>query len=351
MKILSKYLFIIVLSAIQIDCKDDPIKVNDIISDTTSHNYSWQTFKWGEYGSSSVYDVAIINDSNIIAVGEFYYKDSINNTTSFNNMLIWNGRTWLSDKILYQYLGNKYLARLTSIFAFSSNDLWVGSNQPMHWNGSIWEQFDIPSSVFSGYINKIWGTSSSNLYIVGSNGAIAHYNGSEWQKLESGVTMDLHDIFGATDKKSGEMQILAVGSSNSPFSHSLLHLQGNVVKALPTTPISYELKGVWFSSNQHYYLVGDGLYEKTSISESYWRNIPGSITNYHLSAIDGNSTNDLFVVGAFGEVLHFNGQNWLSFRNITSLVNGSYGCVAMNNRLVVIGGYDSQTAVLQIGTR
>ncbi len=44
--------------------------------DTTSHNFSWQTFEFGgEGGSSTFYDVAIIDENDIWAVGEIYTAD------------------------------------------------------------------------------------------------------------------------------------------------------------------------------------------------------------------------------------------------------------------------------------
>jgi len=41
--------------------------------DTTSHDFSWQTFEFGgQGGSSSFYDVAIVDENDIWAVGEIY---------------------------------------------------------------------------------------------------------------------------------------------------------------------------------------------------------------------------------------------------------------------------------------
>lgn len=48
--------------------------------DTTSHNFSYQTFEFGEPltgNSSRLYDVAIIDENNIWAVGEIYVNDSL----------------------------------------------------------------------------------------------------------------------------------------------------------------------------------------------------------------------------------------------------------------------------------
>ncbi len=53
--------------------------LNVTTMDTTSHNFTWQTFTFGDrnYGSSTLYDVAIIDENNIWAVGEIYLLDTL----------------------------------------------------------------------------------------------------------------------------------------------------------------------------------------------------------------------------------------------------------------------------------
>ncbi len=60
--------------------------------DTTSHNFTWQTFTFGEHSTSTLYDVAIIDENNIWAVGEIYMNDSLGNPDPiFITLLQWNG--------------------------------------------------------------------------------------------------------------------------------------------------------------------------------------------------------------------------------------------------------------------
>ena len=44
-------------------------KLNITTLDTTSHNFTCQTFEFGQHSSSALYDVAIIDENNIWAVG------------------------------------------------------------------------------------------------------------------------------------------------------------------------------------------------------------------------------------------------------------------------------------------
>ena len=60
-------------------------------------------------------------------------------------------------------------------------------------------ELPIPDILIGWEINKLWGSSSNDLYAVGNEGNIAHCNGSKWTKIESGTTVDLLDVSGHTD--------------------------------------------------------------------------------------------------------------------------------------------------------
>jgi hypothetical protein len=341
------FFIIFLFSFLQMNCKKDPITPSaDDKPDTTSHNFTWQTFTWGGGGSSSIQDVAIINDTNIWAVGEIQLPDSTYNAAH------WNGKRWELISIPTEMFGGFIgCYRLNTIIAFNNNDIWTFSiaGSYSHWDGIKWTTKFV--SERSGGGTKYWGTSSSNLYLVGTNGSITHYNGNSWEKIESGTTLDLHDIYGATDSKTGEQQILVVGSSNIPFDRVILQIQGNSVTKLSTTPIEYELRSVWFLPNQHYYVVGDGIFEKNSIGESNWRINSLDITPFATTAVSGNGLNDVFVVGAFGECLHWNGVTWKSYRDKTKIEDSALGALGVKGNLVVAGGQTGQNAIILIGKR
>jgi hypothetical protein len=66
--------------------------------------------------------------------------------------------------------------------------------------------------------------------------------------------------------------------------------------------------------------------------------------------VKGNGLNDVMVVGAYGEVLHWNGVSWRSYRDITGL-NGSYTSVAVDGNFVIAVGQNDTQAVVAIGRR
>jgi hypothetical protein len=322
-------------------------------NDTTSHNFIWQIDTLGDGNSSMLNDVAIINDTLVYAVGQIYLMDS---TGQFDqtqyNLAKWNGKKWTLNKIFYTYQGSQFIATFRSIFAFSPNDFWVGSNQPMHWNGNTWQEYDLQSSIFNGWIYRIWGSSSSNLYMCGSNGSLAQYNGT-WQKIESGTTEDIQDIWGGTDA-SGTSYALAVASTVYYGGDSkLLRITGTSVENLNTNGLAWSISGIWFSTSHPYYVVGDGMFKKNNLTtDTLWQSFQTGITNYYTNKVKGNAWNDIAVAGEFGTLLHYNGSTWRNFTQQLNLPNVIFNSVAIKGNLIVaVGVLGSSRGIIARGLR
>ena len=86
-------------------------------------------------------------------------------------------------------------------------------------------------------VNKLWGTSSSDLYGVGYNGMITHYNGRTWQKIESGTTTNINDIWGCC----AAYYIFHYYCPSNLFQqgeHRLLAILGNLTVKEDTLPLA-----------------------------------------------------------------------------------------------------------------
>jgi hypothetical protein len=284
--------------------------------DTTSHNFTWQIFAFGEYNNSVLFDVAIINENNIWAVGEIYMNDSLGNPDPNSyNAVHWDGQSWELKRINMQSSCNPVTyPPLKAIWAFSSNNIVFTCGGSMGWFDGTTNRTDCSvSSLLTGTINKIWGTSSNDLYIVGNNGSLAHYGGQSigWNKIESGTSLSFQDIWGELD--SGSLELLAIASNKfSTGGKYLLKINGNNVihlNDLISTAVS--LSGVWFVPNKKYYLVGDGIYNKHFLSDNKWQ--PDSIIyqlKYYPYSVRGNNINDIIVSGEGGTISHYNGITW-----------------------------------------
>jgi hypothetical protein len=186
--------------------------------DTTSHNFTWETFEFGgAKGSSYLRDVAIIDENNIWAVGEIFTEDTY--TYDSNgvwqqpyNAVHWDGNEWELKRIIVNFRDNPTFIPLEGIYAFASNDIWMVGSLPIHGNGTNWEIHDVREITNSSLsLSKAWGTSSEDMYFVGRAGSIAHYNGSSWSKIESGTTTDLISL---TPGEGNEIFVSGYDDSN-----------------------------------------------------------------------------------------------------------------------------------------
>lgn len=320
--------------------------------DTTSHNFTWQIDTLGDGSSSVLYDVAIINDTLAYAVGEIYKRDSTGQfETTMYNMAKWNGQDWKLERAYFYWQGQSYVTQLYSVFAFAEDDIWVGTGGPYHWDGHIWTTYNI-NGIFDGVVNKFWGTSSSNLYIVGTNGSIAHFNGSSWRKIESGTTLDIQDIWGSIDKKNNETEVIAVASNQwKSADRKILKISGINTMTLSDTPLKYPLSSIYFESDRKYYVAGDGIFEKRLLSDASWHNKPSDFAQYFIFRTRGSNLNDIVAVGGYGEAVHFNGSSWKSYHDIVGIGYGNYYSVSIKDKMVVIVGQEYPMAVVAIGKR
>ncbi|MEW6060502.1 MAG: hypothetical protein AB1600_01035 [Bacteroidota bacterium] len=323
--------------------------------DTTSHNFTWQIDTLGDGGGSVLYDVAIINDTLAYAVGEIWKKDSNGNWINPPyNIAKWNGQQWELMRRLYDcrlYFPNcgpnYYLyTPIRSIFAFGPNDIWMAAGTAQHWDGVRWTEHAGILGV--GDANKIWGVSSNNLYFVGNNGFIAHYDGASWRRIESGTTLPIMDVYGTRKDQSGDYEVLAVAEAYAtPGGNKILSISDANVRELSTPELlSWDVWGIWFVPDRWYTVVGDGVW-RAHIPEGHWT-FDESLPRLFSTSIDGQGLNDIVVGGAFWLLAHWNGIHWRTYFPRTS---GSFTSVALKGNTVIAVGGSGNRAIVARGTR
>ena len=60
------------------------------------------------------------------------------------------------------------------------------------------------------YLLSIWGTSDENIFVVGDNSAMLHYNGKSWSPNKAPKAQDLSKVKGL-----GPDQVYAVGENGT----------------------------------------------------------------------------------------------------------------------------------------
>jgi hypothetical protein len=336
-------------------CEDKGSDPSGLGQDTTSHDFAWTIQVLGDGAGSVLYDVAIINDTLAYAVGEAYVRDSSGqiDPTPYG-VAVWNGFAWELKRLFYD--GNNVIAPIRGVYAFGPNDVWLAAGSIFHWNG-VGAQAELRFSRLTlpdpnATVEKLWGSSTSQLYGIGHVGTLVQYANGTWQRIESGTTLSIRDIWGATDPRTGQATILAVASGSSPNEgKKLLHIEGTTVAALPDSGLAWSLSGLWFIIGQRYYIVGDGIYYAESPAPERWLGGTNQVTAFYTTRVRGNASNDVIICGAFGESLHWNGLSWRSYRPQTIITNGAWGSVAIKGNLTMAVGHDGQQAIAAIGRR
>jgi hypothetical protein len=341
-------------------CKEEPVEPDNGDSgrlpplDTTSHDFVWQSQTFGgEFAFSVFYDVAIINDTCIWAVGELNLKDSLGNIDYIcYNAAQWDGKNWTIKRISPWYRDSYITAPLYCVFAFSEKDIWCSLGVPIHGDGKSWTFYQLwdmgvvgPND---GGATRIWGTSSNNIYFGDQKGTIVHYDGTNFQKLPTLTTLEVKGIWGGKNPLTGKTEILAV-ASGPDTSVMMLRLDDATVAPVSKKGLDWYLGDVWFDAGRKYYVVGYDIYSTSFVDTATpWRTEPNP-TRCYMASIRGNNANDLFTVGAYGATLHYNGATWKDYPELW--MSGMFNAVAIKGNLVVIVGEIGNSAIIVMGRR
>jgi hypothetical protein len=304
-------------------------KLNVTTMDTTSHNFTWQTFTFGNpnFGSSDFSDVAIIDENDIWAVGEIY-----NDTTGLlYNAAHWDGNNWTTIRVPYYYQGQPFYNPIQTIFAFASNDIWFGGNGIIHWDGNQYIPIPIPTIVWGPHqINKIWGTSANDLYIVGNDGKIAHYQNGQWNSIASGTDANLRDVYGVNKPATGNLKILAIVEKLNDY--RIFTLTSSIAEDTLNWQPGTHLSGVWLDGRKTY-AAGTNIWVN---QYNQWQQ--KTFTGFFYTTIRGNKSNNIYGIGPDG-IIHFNGLDWqLIKQRPTGIVMLSGNC---NSSLVAAVGFST----------
>jgi hypothetical protein len=307
--------------------------------DSTSNNFTWQTFTLGDGNSSKLNDVAIVSDTLIYAVGEIYLRDS---TGQFEvtpyNVSCWKGTTWELTTLKFfppGSIGDSATGPGSAIFARSASDIWIVAGPVYHFDGTKWSCF---YNTGADGANRIWGDNEGNLWLVGKNGIVVRYDGTQWQTIASGTNYLISNIWGSSTK------ILCVTTESK-----LLNISDNLVSdTLSWSGIP--IRGIWFGMNTPVYVSGQGVW---SDDGNGWKQM-SDLTNIFYTGIRGTDTNDMFVVGPYGTLAHYNGSTWHTFDELANPV-WNFQSVEVKNDIVVAVGSETVSigglGVVAIGTR
>ncbi|MBU1059228.1 MAG: 6-bladed beta-propeller [Proteobacteria bacterium] len=200
----------------------------------------------------------------------------------------------------------------------------------------------VVSNVLTGTsLNGVWGSESRNVYVVGDNGSILHYDGKQWGAMDSSIsTGNLYSIWGSSDT-----DIYAVGDNGL-----VLHFDGKRWSSIAAAVTADALQDVWGGGGEVAAVSTSGLVLENGLSTS-------SATGVALRSLWGSSETDVFAAGESGAVFHFDGKDWSPMNSGTEeLLNSVWGSSADN--VIAVGGngvivhYDGNTwSTMESGTK
>jgi len=184
--------------------------------------------------SGSKYDLHAIwgsSSSDLFAVGVSSAMSSV--------ILHYDGKEWSTMTLPANNVVNAYLL---GVWGSSSSDVFaVGAGTILHYDGKAWSTM---ASDTTNSLNCVWGSSSSDVFAVGTGGTILHYDGKTWSTvvtfmvdgIPSSTTSSPNPFNGIPDDYkislngiwgSSSSDVFVVGASSQSYSASgiILHSQ------------------------------------------------------------------------------------------------------------------------------
>jgi uncharacterized protein YjdB len=178
-------------------------------------------------------------------------------------------------------------------------------------DGTTWTNTDVPGNSGGTYYTDIWGSSSSNIWVVGTSGTIKRWNGTQW--IEGGGFSGVQGVWG-----TGPNEAFFVGDAGKAYSHN-----GTSYTDISTgLNSSHYPRAVWGSSGSDLYAAGnDGKIFR--YDGSSWTVTDAALTTFY-EGIWGTRTGDVIVVGWGGVIRRgYRGATVTLSHNSPTIVAGS----------------------------
>jgi hypothetical protein len=294
---------------------------------TTSHEIEWEVDTLGVPGDH-LRDVWGLDENNVWAVG------GLNLSEGGTVMIKWDGNKWEGTPLPN---GN-----FNGIYGFSDTEIWcagVRANQAYigNWNGSNWKDYDwnyFQSQGFTAYpLNAIWGSSPEDIWAVGREGTIVHWDGEKWKKVDLSLPEDFifWDIHG-TDANN----VYAAGNVENE-EYKLFHYDGTQWNEILSGESGGNLQPTVYSPRRDvvYFLdlplfrIVNGVTEEITLPDQ----------RSAIYKIRGSGTNSIVTAGVYTEVFYYNGSNWTKQEELYQRFNNEIleGVTVIGNKVFCVG--------------
>ncbi|MCG3173991.1 MAG: hypothetical protein GMKNLPBB_02208 [Myxococcota bacterium] len=233
----------------------------------------------------------------------------------------WNGKEWLFNPPTFL----KGIIR--GVWGSGKNSVYVSGDGMALWNGNSWERVNLPAT---GRLNAIWGANADDIWAVGENGFMVHYDGLRWNFVTPPIREDMKAITGTASNN-----IYAVSEKGS-----VLHYDGAAWKVIPSTGTSGWNALAIAGANDVWTAGPYGAMARGGL---------GGLRQFHVSATPNSlrgvwavTPNEVIAVGDRGTILRWDGREWKQETAAGSPgLYGAWGSAANNLWITGTDGYTS----------
>lgn len=208
---------------------------NDIWATTSTQAFHWNGTQWTE-NSSGLDSTSIIGSIWCASTNDCYASGQ---TKTYH----WTGTTWTN-------IAGMFLKNPNGIWGSSTNDVWLGcadvNRQPFmyHWDGNSWTLNSIQGAAATNQsTTKVFGLSSTDVWVVGQAGLVAHWDGTQWKTVSVGTTAPVYGVWGAA---SNDVWVVA---NDSNFTQPVYFHWNGVRWTSAQGTANTSIYGLWGSPN------------------------------------------------------------------------------------------------------
>ena len=340
-------ILIIVLAVVVIitgSCKDDGTGPGKEIKNPREFTWTADTIYYPDSYQTIIVSTWANNEKDIYTVGH----------TDVNEGQFWHydGSKWECIKI-FDHIARGVLS-FHKIWGISSSQIWIAGNRggfgeevPVVWlyNGN--KIFETKLEGYHGKLTSIHGTSYNNIWACGDSGLVAHYDGSKWnidkinsdnQNLEALWLDDIiceenitYMVGGGIDKQSRR-------GKNYFFKGTINNW--TIADSSEIEPYGHVAKWgyrhLYMSKWNTIYSHTHGFFKLTSEG---WVKITDFFDHKPTRDLDGTSEKNMIIVGDYSKAYHWNGSDVYQFLNLEKENISSFDCVELFNDQAFVFGH------------
>jgi hypothetical protein len=191
---------------------------------------------------------------------------------------------------------------LLCVFALSPTEVWLcAGDGVLFYDGETFTPMDVSAPTGLNGITDVWASSQSDVWAVGDDAIVAHYDGATWGRTIAGSPFK-SSIWG-----SGPSDVYALSTFD------LIHYDGSSWSEIELDAGAGEGQ-VWGTGPSDVWVMTDSS-EISHFDGVSWQTIDTFDFVGDLAAVWGPASDDLWAAGSAGAIAHYDGSSWTEVRH------------------------------------